>query len=172
MTFGELKTLFESYTGIIDDVDNAQLALWFNEAQLDLAYDLGPVASADISAADNDYSPGGDWLAVVACDIPYTRLPNGKLRFGSGSGKIYYRAMPEAFTGIDDGQESGLPRAAHYLPALFAAARYWDTESEGDGEESGQAAKWLGYYYQGKNLAKARSLTGQNPIDRWQVAEQ
>ncbi len=171
MTFGELKTLFESYTGIADDVDNAQLALWFNEALLDLAYDLGPVESAEISAADNDYCPGEHWLSLVACDIPYTRLPDGKLRFGSGSGKIYYRAAPQAFNGIDHDQEGALPKAAHYLPALFAAARYWDTESEGDGEESNQAAKWLSYYYQGKNLARARSLAGQSQIGAWRVEE-
>lgn len=171
MNFGELKTLFESYTGISDDVDNAQLALWFNEAQMDLAYDLGPVLSLAVSAGDNDLAPGEDWLCIIACDIDYIQLPDGKLRFGPGSGRIYYRAAPQAFSGTDSGEESDLPAALHYLPALFAASRYWDTESEGDGEESNQAAKWLGYYYQGKNLARNRSLSAQQYIEGWTMRE-
>lgn len=166
MTFGELKTLFESYTNISDDVDNAQLALWFNEAQLDLAYDLGPIKT--VAATGGDFRPGADWLTVAGCDAAYTLLPDGTMRLSEG-GNIYYRCIPAAFTGTDSDQESELPAALHYLPALFAASRYWDTESEGDGEESNQAAKWLGYYYQGKNLARARALAGQQPPARWQV---
>ena len=40
MMFSELRESFIAYTGAVGQVDDAQLALWFNEAQLDLAYDL------------------------------------------------------------------------------------------------------------------------------------
>ena len=41
MSYEEMRAAFDSYTGAADMVDNAQLALWLNEAQLDLAYELG-----------------------------------------------------------------------------------------------------------------------------------
>ena len=41
MTFAQMREMFEAYTGTGDEVDSAQLALWFNEAQLDLAYEPG-----------------------------------------------------------------------------------------------------------------------------------
>ena len=43
MKFSELRQAFETYTGIIGEVDDADLAIWFNEAQLDLTPDFGPV---------------------------------------------------------------------------------------------------------------------------------
>jgi hypothetical protein len=54
--------------------------------------------------------------------------------------------------------------------AMFAASRYWDMESEGDGEESNHAGKWLSYYYQGKNAAKSRLPGASFDVTGWTVA--
>lgn len=40
-TFFDLKTAFEAHTGMSGEIDDAELAIWFNEAQLDLAVDCG-----------------------------------------------------------------------------------------------------------------------------------
>ena len=172
MTFEEMKEAFETYVGMSDQVDNAQLALWFNEAQLDLAYELGKVESESISvSAGENYQPGLYWLRIVASELPFRREPDGSLTFEEeGDGKLYYRAIPTDMSGTDSSQESELPLALHYLPPLFAASRYWDMESEGDSEESSHASKWLSYYYQGKNLAKARLDQSSWDIGRWEIA--
>lgn len=172
MTFGELRTLFESYTGAVDEVDSTQLALWFNEAQLDLAYELGPIQSMEFNSDGTGcIQPGENWLTVVGCDLPYQRMPDGSLRpEGDGSGKkIYYRTAPALLTGTDSQEQSQLLPALHYLLALFAASRYWDMESQGDGEESTHASKWMSYYYQGKSLAKARLEMSRGPLLQWFV---
>lgn len=172
MNFAELKAIFENNTGVSGETGDTELALWFNEAQLDLAYDFGAIDSEVISAEDNDYAPGQDWLAIISCDIPYARLPDGKLRFSGGSGRIYYRKMPPAFDGLDQEQESALPNAVHHLIAIFATSRRWDVESDGDGEESGHATKWLSYYYQGKNMAKNRmNINSGDYVDRWNIVD-
>lgn len=172
MTFAQMQEMFEAYTGTSEEVDSAQLALWFNEAQLDLAYDLGPVQALDL-VLDEDglVSVEEDWLTIVGCDRPYSRMPDGRLQLEGTptDGKIYVRRIPTALTGLDSTEESELPKALHYLPPLFAASRYWDKESEGDGEESNHASKWLTYYYQGKNLAKARLELVRNPVEGWIV---
>ncbi|MBR5430483.1 MAG: hypothetical protein IK116_08180 [Firmicutes bacterium] len=172
MNFAELAQAFTAYTGAVDQVDNAQLALWFNEAQLDLAYDLGPVSRLELNAAAGDtLLPGADWLCLTGCDLEYRRLADGRLLFpAGGQGCLYYRALPPAFTGVNGDQESTLPAPVHYLLALFAAARYWDMESEGDGEESAHAGKWLSYYYQGKNLARSRLPGSRSDAEQWTVA--
>ena len=167
-----MKNAFEVYIGSAGEVDNAQLALWFNEAQLDLAYEMGPVRSMELRVNEGAvFSPDDCCLRILASDLDFCHQPDGTLMFSNGgSGKLYYRAMPLPFTGIDDDQESELPLALHYLPALFAASRYWDSESEGDGEESAMANKWMSYYFQGKNQAKNRLDSAAMDIDRWQIA--
>ena len=147
MTFAQLTAAFETYTNVSDQVDAAQLALWFNEAQLDLAYELGAVETRQLELTPGALlRPEADWLRVVGCELDYKRQPDGSLLFpNGGSGRLFYRRQPRPFSGIDSDQVSELPEALHYLPALFAASRYWDMESEGDGEESGHAAKWLSY---------------------------
>lgn len=172
MTFDQMREMFEAYTGTRDEVDSTQLALWFNEAQLDLAYDLGPIQSMELIPDEQGrIELGQDWLTVVGCDLPYERLADGGLHIsGAWEGKkIYYRAVPQPFTGTNADEESELLPALHYLPALFAASRYWDMESQGDGEESNHASKWMSYYYQGKNLAKARLELSRAQADAWYV---
>ena len=172
MTFSELCEAFVTYTGAVDQVDNAQLALWFNEAQLDLAYDLGPISTVELSAeSGSSCLPGTDWLCITGSDLAYQKLADGRLYFPQGgSGNLYYRALPSAFSGADGDQESALPGPVHYLMAMFAASRYWDMESEGDSEESTHASKWLSYYYQGKNTAKSRLPAASIEITGWTVA--
>lgn len=172
MNFSELREAFETYTNATDEVDAAQLALWMNEALLDLAYELGPVKKIEVEVeAGEEYQPGIEWLRVVHSDIDFCRQPDGALKFlTGGSGKIYFRELPTPFSGTDSGQQSGLHPALHHLPALFAASRYWDQECDGDAEESSLAAKWLSYYYQGKNLARARLDNASWDIDSWRVS--
>ena len=174
MTFEDLRNLFESYTKTDHYIDNAQLALWFNEAALDLAYDLAPVQKVEITPADGGvFTPGEDWLVIVASDMEYERKSDGSLVFPQGgNGYLYYRAVPPLFTGTELQAECGLPEAARYLPALFAAARYWDTESDGSAEETAMANRWLSYYYQGKNLAKSRYDLSRVEIERWLVRQE
>ncbi|MBR2783546.1 MAG: hypothetical protein IKD93_05085 [Firmicutes bacterium] len=171
MKFSELTELFAAYTGAEDQADNARLALWFNEAQLDLAYDLGPVSVREIAAEPGfRLHPEADWLCVAGCELDYIREADGSLLFPAGGrGRLFFRRLPQAFSGTDGDQESELPRAVHYLLAVFAAARYWDLESEGDGEESAHAGKWLGYYYQGRNLARSRLPGVYNDLRGWRV---
>lgn len=167
MKFHELVALFNTYTGAEGYADNTQLAQWFNEAQLDLSYDLARATETTIS--ENNYTPPSDCLRIVDCSTDYEVTPTGNIMFASVPCKLYYVALPEPFTGSDTEQESSLDQPLHYLMALFAASRYWDLESEGDTEESGHANKWMGYYLQAKALAKSRMNLFGNKIDRWRI---
>ncbi len=171
MNFGQLQEAFDQYTAAGEQVDAVQLALWFNEALLDLAYDLGGVETLSLQVAAGEEMPlPEDCLRVVGCDLPCSRLPDGGLRFSAGgSGMLYYRATPSLFSGTESGESSGLAEPLQHLPALFAASRYWDLESEGEGEQSNQAAKWMSYYYQAKNLARLRLDSAAGDAERWQV---
>ena len=171
MNFTQLTEAFETYMGGQEQADPAQLALWFNEAQLDLSWELGRVASPLLTlAAGEEYEPPGDCLQLLGCDLPYRLLAGGRLLFEQGGrGRLYYRQRPASFSGTDGGQESELPSSCHYLLALFAVSRYWDAESEGDGQESALANKWLSYYYQGKSLARSRLPQGGADISGWAV---
>ncbi|MEG1997129.1 MAG: hypothetical protein RR051_01660 [Clostridiales bacterium] len=80
-----------------------------------------------------------------------------------------YRQEYQAFTGTDPEQVCGLHPALHDLIPLFAAARYWDRESEGDYEESSLGTKWMNYYRLGKEERK-KQVEGIFPkLDHWQV---
>lgn len=174
MKFSELKAAFESYIGAVGEAEDASLALWLNEAQLDLAYDFGAIRTEGYSAV----AGAGQVLpedALVLLDATDTYIINalGQIVFeNGGSVDLYYRAVPADFSGLDQEQESTLPKAVHNLMAIFAVSRYWDKESDGDAEESGHATKWLSYYYQGKNTAKAKlNAVGGNHLDRWIVTD-
>ena len=167
MNFGELSDLFINYTGAEGDVDSAQLASWFNEAQLDLAYDF--TRAEELTLADSEIILPSNCLRIVDCSSSYSVLPTGKLMVDSIPAILYYTPIPEAFTGTNTMQESALPGAIHYLLAMFAASRYWDLESEGDAEESGHANKWMSYYLQGKAAAKSRLNTFGIKLDKWRV---
>lgn len=171
MDFSQLKAAFETHTGITDETDAAELALWFNEAQLDLAWELSPVKKLAVTVeAGSSFTPPEQWLCVIGADKEYRITPDGKILFEQeGPAEIYYREMPTSFSGTDEEEESTLHQSLHYLLPLFAAARYWEKESEGDSEESSQASKWLSYYYQGKSLAKARLFGINDPVDCWQI---
>ena len=165
MTFEQLKALFQSYTGIGDtEVEDIELALWFNEAQLELAYDFGEVGSLAVS---NTALPA-DYLNTIKVSnsngmVGYEITPDGNI-ISNTDATLYYRKYPTDFTGLDLSAKSALPEAVHYLMAIFAASRYWDKESEGDGEESNHANKWMGYFINGKqNALKKLSLGGAKP---------
>ena len=171
MNFAEMKEAFLSYTGCTDQVDNAELALWFNEAQLDLAWELGPVRTAVVDVGPGgSYTPGDDWLTVIGGSKAYRVSPDGNvLPEEDGELTLYYRAIPTEFNGVDSDQECVLHKGLHYLLPIFAASRYWDKEAEGGDEESAQANRWLSYYYQGKNLAKSRLFGRNEPMDVWEI---
>lgn len=174
MNFADLRDLFENYTGVSEsEVEDIDLALWFNEAQLDLAYDLGNIKSytyEDGVASGEENDLPSDVINLVDSTSEYEITLTGKIIFtNSGTQTIYYRAIPTSFTGIDPDAKCELHEALHYLLAIFAASRYWDKESEGDSEESQHATKWMQYYYQGKNaaLSKLSIVNNINKVDRW-----
>ncbi len=170
MNFGQMKEAFESHTGITDEIDAHELALWFNEAQLDLAWELAEVQKEDIPAANSGFVPPQNWLAVIGSNKLYRLTPDGQIIFEEGGdAELYYREIPQSFSGTDDQETSALHVGLHYLLPIFAAARYWDKEAEGDSEESAQANRWLSYYYQGKSLAKSRLFGVIEPIDAWSI---
>lgn len=171
MKFSELITAFENYTGAEGEVENIALALWFNEAQIDLQYSLGTITTYEYEDAEADtaYSLPTDVLVLTGSDVDYYIDQAGKIVFAEGGDiNIYYRAQPTDFTGLDEDAESDLPSNIHQAIAMFAASRYWDKESEGDSEESAHAAKWFGYYYQAKNQAISK-MNISPTIDCWTV---
>ena len=70
MNFSELSDMFFSYTGAsTSDVDDTDLAFWFNEAQLDLSFDLGPVSTITFenAVAGNPYDIPATALQILDC---------------------------------------------------------------------------------------------------------
>lgn len=171
-TFNELKKSFELHVGSEGEMDNAQIAIWFNEAQLDLALDCGKIRKQIYQAiAGKAYDLPTDFLRLIAVEgAEYSMTPDGKISFSSdGEATIYYRAMPIPFSGNDANQTSELHVALHDLIPIFATSRYWDRESEGDYEETGHGTKWMNYYLQSKEQRK-KKLDGIFPIaDHWTV---
>lgn len=170
MEFSKLVEAFEAHTGLSGQPDAAVLAIWFNEAQADLALDLGPVKRLDFAAGAAEYDLPADFLALIEGSCTLT--PDNKLRFAAAAPRtIYYRALPAFFDGVDTSQESELDPALHALLPLWAASRYWDQESEGDYEESGHANKWMNYYLQAKQQATKRLARRGGGLERWQIVE-
>ncbi len=171
MNFGQMRDAFLSYTGVVDPLDNAELAFWFNEAQLDLAWELAPVEAYELAGARGTvFTPPDDWLVIIGGSKQYRVTGGGDIVLEEdGPCELYYRKIPEDFSGLNDEQTTVLHLGLHYLLPIFAAARYWEKEAEGDGEELNQASRWLSYYYQGKSLAKSRLFGINEPIDVWQI---
>lgn len=171
MTFEQLSHAFAAHCGISGGVDGAVLALWLNEAQLDLALDMGNIVEhtfVDVTAEGAELPD--DCLRVLAADQEYWILPGRRIAFPSeGSHTIRYRQQPKPFDAVDNLQVSELNPALHYLLPLFAASRYWDMESEGDGEESNHANKWLAYYRQGRAAMLSHLDCGCETVERWQI---
>ncbi|MDO4582300.1 MAG: hypothetical protein Q4B96_06950 [Bacillota bacterium] len=174
MTFAELIKAFEAHCGVSNELDAAQLALWFNEAQNDLAADLGEIKKQTLTVtAGEEYALPDDCLRLVeVAGAPYDCTPDQKLVFGAnGAATLYYCALPAGFSGSAGTQESELHPTLHYLLPIFAAARYWDAESEGDYEESNLGSKWMSYYLQGKAAARIRLDRSFLTPACWQVAK-
>lgn len=170
MNFTELNNLFESYTGTEGEVESSEFAVWLNEAQLDLAYDFGTVEKWMPEENETGAYPlPEDCLVLIEADKDFYYLPNGDISFYGSPGNMYYIKYPAEFTGLESEQVSELPPAIHNLMAMFAASRYWDGESEGDGEESAHATKWMSYYLQGKAQAKSRLQTRGSRVTEWRV---
>ena len=166
-TFQELKNRFDALTGLNDEIDNAVLAIWFNEAQLDLAFELGEIATEEYAAGAEQALPPA-LLRIVDCSAEYTLTPDGKLTL-PGGGVLYYRRAPAMFTGTEMDAVSELPEAVHHLIPLWAASRYWDMESEGDGEESSHASKWMAYYQQGKTYCLQLLDQARAALSEWRI---
>lgn len=84
MTFSELCESFIAYTGAVGQVDDAQLALWFNEAQLDLAYDLHRTPPSDFSGTNGNQiselpKPVHYLLAMFAASQYWNMKDNSRL---------------------------------------------------------------------------------------------
>ena len=179
MKYSELVSAFEAYTGVVGEIDDADLAIWFNEAQLDLSLDFGTVKKATLTPDGSGVlSPPADNIKILdvlvngeSADFSWSSA--GEMWVGTDQDvQVVYRAMPDpahVFTGIDQDQTPDLPYPIHYLLAIFATAMYWDRESEGDTEEMNLANKWLARY----NAAKRNFLSKMNQtggyVDRWTV---
>lgn len=184
MTFDKLQQLFISLTNT-DEVEPTTLALWFNEAQLDLALDFGEVKDASLpgsvsTASSSASSLPGDLLRILdvqdsnGSSLDWQITPQGRIAVsGSGSCTLYYRAMPSvSFDGVTSETESTLPAPLHYLLAYYAAWKFWDMESEGDTEESNHATKFLNYYRTGKaNMLAKLDFSGSSNsmVKQWTI---
>lgn len=175
MNFTELITVYDAYIGQEGDIDNAQIAIWFNEAQKDLAYDFG-------YAKDYTYEDGvpagvgvalpADNIRFLDADQPYSFDSAGRIVFAyGGRPTITYRYMPTTrFTGGDSEETSELPAMVHDLMCLWAAYRYWLREAEGDSEEMNQAMRFYQDYQTAKAIAKVKLDNASNSkIDRWVI---
>ena len=58
MKFSQLKAAFELHCGTADLVDAAELAIWFNEAQNDLALYFAPAVRAAYFEGQNQAADG------------------------------------------------------------------------------------------------------------------
>lgn len=173
-TFQELKTEFIALTGVSDnEVTDEAFAVWLNECQQDLAYDMGPVTNYTYTATDGSALdlPDGT-LRIVDATAPYVLTDSGQIRFEAlGDVTLYYVTVPPDFTAEDADQVSTLNSLLHGLMPLWCASRYFDRESEGDAEESSHGTKWMNYYLRAKAQAFARlnALLGYNKLEKWTV---
>lgn len=179
MTYAELVAAFEAYTGVVGEIDDADMVVWFNEAQLDLSLDFGTVKTATLTPSTSGVlSPPADNIRIIAIqqggeDVDFGWSSAGQmLVYTDQPVDVIYRAMPDpahVFTGIDPDQTPDLPYPIHFLLSIFAAAMYWDRESEGDTEEMNLANKWLARYNAAKkNLLNKMDSAG-GKVDRWTV---
>jgi|GEM_PF-3379577 len=181
MKFSELKAAFELHCGTADIVDAAELAIWFNEAQNDLALNFAPAArtayvDGQNQAFDGTYPLPADCLRPLAVifegstsELRPVITDQGRLYVAQGSFDLLYHKLPQPFTGLDGDEQSELAAPLHDLIPLFATARYWDKESEGDYSESALGTKWMSYYYQARD-ARRKLLAGLRAVpDEWQV---
>ncbi len=181
MKYSELVAAFEAYTGVAGEIDDADIAIWFNEAQLDLALYFGTVKTTEpLAPVSGVISTPVDTIKIIEIQSDNTNLYYRK----TGGGQIYvgtdqpvtivYRAMPapeHLFDGTDPDCEPDLPYPIHYLLALYATAMYWYRESEGDTEEMNLANFWLAKYNAGKaSFIKMMDRAGDD-VDHWVVIE-
>ena len=173
MKFSEMVTLFEANTDT--RVDSADLAQWFNEAQLDLAFDFAPVKSytyADVSA-NSPQDPPDDNIMIMDCDMNYETNAAGQLIFSDVPATIMYRYMPpetSLFVSTEADRESYLPKALHHLMVLWACYRYYVRDGEVDSEEMTAALRWQQDYYIAKNMAKNRlDHSGGGNVRQWTI---
>ncbi|MEG2213721.1 MAG: hypothetical protein RRY35_07500, partial [Clostridiales bacterium] len=142
------------------------------EAQLDLALTGGNVIKQQyvgIVAGIPVVKPER-CIRIEACDCDYRLTPDGKIVFfQSGAIAVYYRQIPSLFPLPTSGDVCELAEMLHSLLPLFAASRYWDRESEGDGEESGHGSKWMKYYVEQKARCLKELGVWDNQLDCWQV---
>lgn len=184
MDFTELVEAFETHTGVAGEIDDAELAIWFNEAQLDLALDFGRIKTVELVPDENGLvTPPEDNIRVIDVDGDLRNV-GGDFRWNSigqlivdttAPVRVSYRALPDAahiFTGADPTQTPDLPLALHHLLAIYAASKYWDRESEGDTEELNLANKWLAQYYAARKAFLSKmNVPGSSNVDRWVVIE-
>ena len=176
MTFSELQAAFEDYTGVVGEIDDAELAIWFNEAQLDLALDFGPIKNVALTPNSNGIAAlPPDCIKLLDAASDYVWTAGGSLVFNTTNDvNITYRAMPDpihVFTGANPDQTPDLPYMLHYLLAVYATSLYWYRESEGDAEEMTLAREWMSRYQMAKKNFLGKMNVAGDYIDRWIVEE-
>ena len=177
-TFAQLVTAFEAHTGISGEIDNATLAIWFNDAQEDLAMDFGRIKTVEVVVGEPFLLPE-DCIKVIDVEQGGTPLlwdvsPDRYITIAAnGAVKLLYRSMPGvAFSGSDGLQTSDLSPVLHRLIPIYAAYMYWMRESEGDSEEYRLGNSWWEKYMLGKQqaLQKLQETTARIP-DCWLIAD-
>lgn len=175
MQFSELKNIFLAHTGLNDgDIEDSIISIWMNEAQRDLAYECGEQAAESYEGAQpiEGWAMPDNCLKIIDGDRDFYINNLGRIVFtAGGGGVIYYRKYPTSFTGAHL-DESDLPEAVQHLLPIFAAARYWDRESEGDTEEMNLSTKWMNYYQMGKATAIRNLSQAGCGLQKWTIAEE
>lgn len=181
MKYNELVAAFEAYTGISGEIDDADIAIWFNEAQLELALYFGTIKTETVTPDSSGVlSTPVDNIKIIEItsdgqNLYYRKTGGGQIYVGTDQPvTIVYRAMPapeHLFDGTDPDCEPDLPYPIHYLLSVYAAAMYWYRESEGDTEEMNLANYWLAKYNAGiSKFIKMMDRAGDD-VDHWVVIE-
>lgn len=156
-----------------------QVIAWIDTCQKDIAAEAGKVVRATFSTvtADTEVALPTDFASVV--EFLYDGKPYGKRKD--------IRIMPDGFIVFPETLTNDLSMLYHQIPAdytdlqtdlvphpllqpimlYYLISIYYDTEGEGDPEESGLATRYMNLFYAKKNeiLAKIANPDSDSPTD-------
>lgn len=153
MNIGELREAFEAL--VDDSVDNAMFIVWLNEALEDLAMEYGPVKYTTYNAVANiEYDLPPDHLRTIEIKdkngqryLSFEVSEWGKIRFlEDGDYTLYYHRVPTRLLVGDDSLKPDIHEVLQTPMYIYAAAKFFERESEGDPEESSHASKFMSQY--------------------------
>ena len=177
MNIKEIQTQFEGHIG--DTVDLAELVVWLNEAQRDIALRYGVVNRVSMVINDiKEVALPTNFMAAQRITLngelvypgQFTISPRGYFCADeAGTYVMDYLQMPLDLLATNGNNVPEINPVFHDLLALFAAARYFDREAQGDSEEMTQAQGWMSYYRNGlRDKAKVYQSSFQQ-VTGWTV---